>query len=86
MTWLRSSRRSLARCSGCRTSLKEGRDMCGYACVGCGRCGKKPDRPMPPFPCPTCGAPLNPGSMSCSRCGASLRPGTSLKKAHATSR
>lgn len=35
--------------------------MCGYACIGCGRCGKKPDRILPPFRCPACGLSLVPG-------------------------
>lgn len=43
--------------------------MCGYACIGCGRCGKKPDRILPPFRCPACGGPA---------CGLSLVPGEPL--------
>lgn len=37
--------------------------MCGYACMNCGRCGKKPARPKPaleevPGYCKACGSRL----------------------------
>ena len=52
--------------------------MCGYACVGCGRCGKKPDRILPPFRCPACGGPVEAGAAACPACGLSLVPGEPL--------
>ena len=50
--------------------------MCGYACIGCGRCGKKPDRILPPFRCPAC-AGLD-RAAACPACGLSLVPGEPL--------
>lgn len=52
--------------------------MCGYACIGCGRCGKKPDRILPPFCCPACGGPVEAGADACPACGLSLVPGEPL--------
>ena len=46
--------------------------MCGYACIGCGRCGKKP------FRCPACGGPVEAGAAACPACGLSLVPGEPL--------
>lgn len=56
--------------------------MCGYACVGCGRCGKPRSIPLPPVKCLACGALNSPTCDYCESCGRKFAlPGESLRKA-----
>lgn len=48
--------------------------MCGYACVGCGKCGK-PKTLTSTLTCLKCGTPNEVGAATCSACGYSFAPG-----------
>ena len=43
--------------------------MCGYACCGCGRCGKPRTMPYPPIRCSKCKSYNDPFDTVCANCG-----------------
>ena len=43
--------------------------MCGYVCMGCGRCGKPRTMELPDIKCLKCGTLNEPGAARCSSCG-----------------
>ena len=63
------------------TEIAKGIHMCGYVCIGCGRCRKPRTMELPDVKCLKCGALNEPGAARCSSCGATFAaPGASGSK------
>jgi ribosomal protein L40E len=59
--------------------------MCGYACIGCGACGRPKSKLFQMAGiCPHCKATLPEGTFECELCGYSIRPGQAMGKAKTT--
>ena len=54
------------------TEIAKGIHMCGYVCIGCGRCGKPRTMELPDVKCLKCGTLNEPGATRCSSCGAAF--------------
>ena len=54
------------------TEIAKGIHMCGYVCIGCGRCGKPRTMELPDVKCLECGTLNEPGATRCSSCGAAF--------------
>jgi hypothetical protein len=55
--------------------------MCGYACIGCGNCGKPKSKFFDVAAvCPKCQIEIPKGTYQCIQCGFSMRPGVPISK------